>query len=72
MARQADVQAEVFAIFAAHLIRNAFARPLEILLILDRALWLREKGFETQIQAIFDRRLSPRNLSLIARRPKVP
>lgn len=68
---EAEIQSEVFAIFAAHLVRNIFARPLEILLILDRALWLRDQGFDTEIQALFDRRLSPRNLALIARRPRV-
>ena len=64
---EVQTQDEIFAIFSAHLIRSLFARPLEILLILDRALWLREQGFATEVRAVFDRKLSPRNLALIGR-----
>ncbi|RZA20228.1 MAG: methyltransferase [Proteobacteria bacterium] len=63
-----STQNEVFEIFAAHLIRNIFARPLELFLLSDRVLWLNEQGFHAELQAVFDRDLSPRNVAIIARR----
>ncbi len=63
-----EIQREIFVIFAAHLIRNIFARPLELLIILDRALWLEEAAWKVDIEAVFDRDISPRNLAIIARR----
>jgi hypothetical protein len=61
-------QGEVLEIFAAHCIRAIFARPLELLILSDRALWLQEKGLHAELRAVFDRDLSPRNIAIIARR----
>ncbi|MBC7660733.1 MAG: methyltransferase [Chitinophagaceae bacterium] len=65
--RSPSIQKEATAIFAAHLIRNLFARPLEIAILLDRALWLEEHGFAVELLQVFDRQLSPRNIALVAR-----
>ena len=52
--------------WAAALLRNRLARGLEVLLILDRALWLEEKGMEVLVHQFFDPSLSPRNLGIYA------
>ncbi|MGQ7959882.1 methyltransferase [Pseudomonas sp. SP16.1] len=50
------------------LLRNLFRRPLELWLLLDRALYLQEQGFTVQLGSFCDYRLSPRNLLLLAER----
>ncbi len=56
--------------FLINMLRNCFARPLEVLLLLDRALWLCEQGREVSLLQFFDQRHSPRNLGLFAAFPK--
>jgi hypothetical protein len=53
---------------AAGLIRNALGRLLELLIHLDRLFYLEENGYEGQLWELFDEKLSPRNLCLIARK----
>ncbi|MFZ5722496.1 MAG: methyltransferase [Pseudomonadota bacterium] len=50
------------------LLRHAFRRPLEILLVADRALWLGEQGYEVRLRTFCPRALTPRNLLIQARR----
>jgi hypothetical protein len=50
------------------LLRNLFRRPLELWLLLDRALYLHEQGYEVSLGTFCDYRLSPRNLLLLAER----
>ncbi len=52
------------------LVRNLFRRPLEIWLALDRALFLQEKGYEVRLGLFCTAHLTPRNLMLLAERPK--
>lgn len=52
---------------AAGIIREMFSRPLEALLLTDRALWLEEQGYEVKIEQVFDAEISPRNLVVWAR-----
>lgn len=67
------VQEEVAAIFAAHILQNLFARPLELAILHDRALWLSEQGYSVKLVQVFDREISPRNIALVAhRRGKQP
>lgn len=47
-------------------IRHLFRRPLELYLILDRALYLQEQGYQTSVQAFCDYSLTPRNLLIRA------
>ncbi len=61
------IQKDIAALFAAHLIRDLMARPLELAILLDRGLWLAEQGLEVRLIEIFDRRQSPRNIAIIAR-----
>ena len=51
---------------AAGLIRNALGRLLEIYLLLDRAIYLEEQGYQVKVQEFFDEELSPRNIGITA------
>ena len=51
------------------LLRNLFRRPLELWLLLDRALYLQEQGYETRLGTFCPHSLTPRNLLLLAERP---
>jgi hypothetical protein len=48
------------------LVRNIFRRPLELWLLLDRALYLQEHGYAVKLGTFCPHRQSPRNLLLIA------
>ena len=51
------------------LVRNLFRRPLELWLVLDRALYLRERGYSVSVGTFCPHQITPRNLLLIAQRP---
>ncbi|NRD57376.1 MULTISPECIES: methyltransferase [Corallococcus] len=65
---EVSVRAETRDLLLCHLLRDRFARALEVVLLLDRALLLEELGFQVEFLQLFDPRLSPRNLALIASR----
>lgn len=48
-------------------IRRMFSRVIESYLILDRLLFLEQKGMQGNIVQLFDGRISPRNLGIIAK-----
>lgn len=48
------------------LVRNLFRRPLEMWLVLDRALFLQERGYDVRVGVFCDYPLTPRNLLLLA------
>ncbi|MET1079636.1 MAG: methyltransferase [Pseudomonas sp.] len=48
------------------LLRGLFRRPLELWLLLDRALYLQEQGYRVRLGRFCDEQLSPRNLLLLA------
>ncbi|WP_339477114.1 methyltransferase [Pseudomonas sp. RL_5y_Pfl2_69] len=50
------------------LVRGLFRRPLEVWLVLDRALYLKENGYEVQVGEFCDSQLTPRNLMVLAQR----
>ncbi|MGL5401580.1 MAG: hypothetical protein ACRDA1_14685, partial [Plesiomonas shigelloides] len=50
------------------LVRHLFRRPLEIWLVLDRALYLQEHGYQVQLGTFCERHLTPRNVMIHARR----
>ncbi|MCG8294159.1 methyltransferase [Pseudomonas entomophila] len=54
------------------LVRNLFRRPLEMWLVLDRALFLREQGYAVRVGVFCDYPLTPRNLLLLAERDGSP
>ena len=47
-------------------VRNLFRRPLELWLVLDRALFLQEQGYNVQVGLFCEYPLTPRNLMLMA------
>lgn len=47
-------------------VRHLFRRPLELFLVLDRAVFLQEQGYQVQLFAFCDYQLTPRNLCLQA------
>jgi hypothetical protein len=63
-----SVRAETRRIFLCHLLRDRFARALEVVILLDRALLLEELGFQAELLQVFEPSLSPRNIALIATR----
>jgi hypothetical protein len=50
------------------LLRALFRRPLELWLLLDRALYLQTQGYQVRLGSFCDPQLSPRNLLLLAER----
>lgn len=50
------------------LVRGLFRRPLELWLVLDRALYLQDRGYRLQLGLFCDERLTPRNMMLLAQR----
>lgn len=50
------------------LLRGLFRRPLELWLLLDRALYLQEQGFSVRLGSFCSRQQTPRNLLLLAER----
>jgi hypothetical protein len=63
---EVSVRSETRRILLCHLLRDRFARALEVVLLLDRAILLEEMGFRVELLQVFDPRLSPRNIALIA------
>jgi hypothetical protein len=53
------------------LVRHLFRRPLELWLVLDRALYLEQQGYQVQLNAFCDYHVTPRNLMLQAVRQPV-
>ena len=51
------------------LLRGLFRRPLEVWLLLDRALLLEEQGYRVRLGTFCPSELTPRNLLLLAERP---
>lgn len=49
-------------------VRRLFRRPLELWLILDRALYLEEHGYETKIGRFCHHKFTPRNIAIVAER----
>ncbi|EZP63718.1 methyltransferase [Pseudomonas sp. RIT357] len=50
------------------LVRGLFRRPLELWLVLDRALFLSERGYRVEVGSFCDPTLTPRNLMVLAER----
>jgi hypothetical protein len=48
--------------------RNMLARLVEVSISPDRAAYLEERGLHTEVATLFDRAVSPRNLSIFASR----
>jgi hypothetical protein len=51
------------------LLRGLFRRPLELWLVLDRALFLLDQGYTVRLGTFCETPLTPRNFLLLAERP---
>lgn len=60
-------QARYAEVVRLELLRQLFNRPLELWLVLDRALYLEEKGYRVSLNTFCDTKISPRNLLIQAR-----
>ncbi|MFK8002429.1 MAG: methyltransferase [Polyangiales bacterium] len=49
--------------------RHALSRPLELAIVLDRARYLEEAGWRTDVITLFPAAASPRNLGIVANAP---
>lgn len=61
-------QQRVMQIEQIELVRSLFRRPLELWLVLDRALFLQQQGYQVQLQQFCERQLTPRNLLIQAQK----
>jgi len=59
-------EARYAAVARMELVRHLFRRPLELWLTLDRALFLREQGYQVEVGEFCTKRLTPRNLLIRA------
>ena len=56
----------IWKMIAATFIRNALGRVLEVYILLDRVLYLREQGYQADLLEFFEEPISPRNLGIVA------
>ncbi len=66
---EADGQAREGLVAALSLVRSQFRRPLELWLVLDRALQLVESGWNATVGTFCAREITPRNLAIAATHP---
>ena len=66
--QQQWVEDRVRELIICDLIRWQLGRVAEIFLLLDRALFLEEQGYRVTVLPLFDPRISPRNLGIVAYR----
>lgn len=59
-------QEELKIMWLCNIVRWQLGRALEVYLLLDRHLYLEEKGFEVKIEQYFKEALSPRNIGILA------
>jgi hypothetical protein len=61
-------KSDVEDIISLGIIRSHLSRLVELYLILDRAIYLEEKGFTIKVTEIFNKALSPRNICILAKK----
>lgn len=59
------IQKKLRVMWLANIIRWQLGRCLEVYLLLDRALYLKEHGYDVTIEQFFDEALSPRNIGIL-------
>lgn len=62
----AEIQRQLRVMFLCNIIRWQLGRVLEIYLLIDRCLYLEERGYVVNLKQYFDESLSPRNLGILA------
>ncbi len=69
---EADGARRLPVVARMELVRHLFRRPLELWLVLDRALYLQEQGYRVQIGEFCAKPLTPRNILIHAERKEYP
>ena len=59
-------QRAIQTVLLADSLRNVLGRLIELYIVLDRSLFLEEKGYKVTLDTYFNREISPRNLGIIA------
>lgn len=59
---------KVQEMIACNTFRTIFSRLIEKYIALDRAVYLEELGYQVSLLEIFDRKISPRNLAILAQK----
>lgn len=60
----AEAEGALLTVARLELVRHLFRRPLELLLLLDLALFLQNGGYQVRLQRFCARQITPRNLLL--------
>jgi len=63
-----STQQKIWHNILADLIRGMLGRLVELYIVLDRAIYLQENGHNVSVNEYFKRKLSPRNLGILATR----
>ncbi len=63
-----ELQKELRAMWLCNIIRWQLGRVLEVYLLLDRAIYLGEKGYRVKIEQYFRETISPRNIGILAQK----
>jgi hypothetical protein len=66
---QTERQEFIWEMLSAGVIRNTLGRLLELYLLLDRVIYLEERGYQANLYEFFIEELSPRNLGIVADLP---
>ena len=48
------------------LVRHVFRRAIEVWLVLDRALYLQQQGYDVSVNTFCEKQLTPRNILILA------
>ncbi|WP_372762380.1 methyltransferase [Pseudoalteromonas sp.] len=51
------------------LVRHVFRRAIEVWLVLDRALYLQQQGYQVSVKTFCEKQLTPRNILILAQLP---
>lgn len=66
-----ETQKKILQMLSAGILRDLFGRVLETYIVLDRALFLEENNYHSEILALFSEEISPRNLALVGKSKSV-
>ena len=67
-AREREAALHFYSVRRLSLPRNMLARAVELAVVLDRAACLEERGYAVRVATLFERAVTPRNISLFASR----
>ena len=63
---QPSIQTKIDEMFCMNIIRWQFGRAIEMWILLDRACYLAENGYQIKMGEYFNENISPRNIGIFA------